>query len=474
MTFKKTFFRSVANVATFTYISQAIEFFSTIILSRLLLPKEYGFVAIITLFSGFVQLFADNGIFQALIRSDFKYTYHRMLFNLSIWIGLLLTIVQCIFAYPISIIFNDPELFIPTMILSLRFLFDSINYVPVAIQIKELKFTQTGYTKLITTAFTIALSIIMAYFGFSYWALIIPNLISPLVQFAGHYYYTHFGIKMYSITKAYHTLKSIKKLMGNMTLNNTIGYWTNNADKVIIGKIFTQSDLGLYNRAFRFQDITNKLISAIFSNVLFPSMKKLQETGGNLQKEYFDILGIITIINFPIYAILILLPKQIVLMLWGNDWITVADYVPFVGIMIMFYSIRSTFTNIFLLYEKEGILTKITVATSVINVISAIWGSLYSMKDVLVFLTFSNVAINMPLFIYFGFYRSFRFDVGHIIKFWSIKLITGTGLILSLEFGNFYSTIVLLTILFVHLLWYQRANLKTVFVFSTKFLKRKE
>ncbi|NLF43195.1 MAG: hypothetical protein GX587_10910, partial [Bacteroidales bacterium] len=51
MSFKKKFLKNVSRFALFSYVSQALEFISTIVLSRVLLPEEYGFVAIITVFS---------------------------------------------------------------------------------------------------------------------------------------------------------------------------------------------------------------------------------------------------------------------------------------------------------------------------------------------------------------------------------------------------------------------------------------
>mgnify|MGYP006286528603 FL=1 len=54
--------------------------------------------------------------------------------------------------------------------------------------------------------------------------------------------------------------------MGNLSLNNLVKYWSNHADKVVIGRLYMQADLGLYNRAFRFLKITNQLVTGIFNS----------------------------------------------------------------------------------------------------------------------------------------------------------------------------------------------------------------
>ncbi|RYG47193.1 MAG: hypothetical protein EOO01_15180, partial [Chitinophagaceae bacterium] len=76
MSFKKTLVKNLLVSGGYNYLSQAIAFFSSIIVSRLLTPESYGFVGIITVFTGFLSIFADSGISLAVIRSNYLYTYH--------------------------------------------------------------------------------------------------------------------------------------------------------------------------------------------------------------------------------------------------------------------------------------------------------------------------------------------------------------------------------------------------------------
>ena len=87
MGFKKTFFKNTITLAGFNYALQIFEFLSTYVLSRLLLPEEYGFVALITVFTGFIAIFVDAGLSYAIIRTDYGRRYHKAISNLSILIG---------------------------------------------------------------------------------------------------------------------------------------------------------------------------------------------------------------------------------------------------------------------------------------------------------------------------------------------------------------------------------------------------
>ena len=117
MSFRKKFFKNILSLAAYSYASQTINFLSSIVLSRLLLPEEYGYVALITVFTGFVIIFSDAGLSYVIIRSDYGRTFQRAVSNLSIYIGLGLYLFMILMAYPISRFYNDPSLVLPTMAL---------------------------------------------------------------------------------------------------------------------------------------------------------------------------------------------------------------------------------------------------------------------------------------------------------------------------------------------------------------------
>jgi PST family polysaccharide transporter len=473
MSFKKGFFRSISNLAKYTYLQQGVEFFSTIILSRLLVPEEYGFVAIIHIFSSFIQLFANSGVRQALIRSDYGYTFHRYLFSLAIWIGIILTLGLSLLAYPITLLFEDRALLFPTMVMSLRFTVDSINYVPAAILSKKLNFSKIGQAKFSATIFSVGLSIILAFLGFSYWSLVIPMVIAPLIQYVVLFRHTRIGIKFYGIRAARFAFLKIKALMSNLIAHNTINYWSRNVDKLIIGKFFTQADLGLYNRAFRFVQLTFRLVIGIFNAVLFPSLKKLQESGGNVNKEYNDIMGIITLINFPLVAILIAFPEELVLLLWGQNWLDVSFYLPFVGLLIIFQTLMATMTNVFVLYGKERVMTRITFFASLTSVLSIGIGAFFSMQMLVTLYTAANILVVTPIYIYYGFYRSFRFKTEPLLWFWLPKIVLSTGLLYFIVQENQLALYALLLLLFFHLLINQKNSLLSLYQLITRMIREK-
>jgi O-antigen/teichoic acid export membrane protein len=459
MSFKKSFFKNISTFASFSYISQGFEFFSTIILSRLLLPEEYGFVAIILVFAGFMQLFASVGINASIVRSDYGRTFHQHLHSLSIWIGVALMLIMMLLAWPIGFFFGNMALVLPAFLVSFRFLFESISYVPSAVLSKQLDFRTLGIAQLIGSAFQISVTIVLAFLGFSYWSLILPMIFSPIVMYAIIIRKTRMAFRLFGFRAALRVFKKIKSLMGYLSLSNLFTYWGGNADKVVIARSFSEIDLGLYNRAFRFILIATRLITTIFSKVLLPSLKKLVENNGDANKEYLDIIRIVTLFNMPIVLVLLLFPNTLVMILWGKDWIGVAQYLPYVGILLMMQSMFKTLQPVFLLYGKEKILTGLHMVNSLLRVAVVIAGSFFSIIHMVSFMILFEIFINLPMQVYFGFYKSFGFKPSVILKYWVPVGVTSFGLLASVYLDNMVLRALVIGIFNLQLLWDMRKTI---------------
>ena len=469
MSFKKNFFKNISTYAVYSYASQGLEFLSTIILSRLLLPGEYGLVAIIVIFSGFIQIFSTLGIGSSIIRSDYGYTFHKHLFSLAVWLGFALTIILMLLSWPISFFFDNNLLILPTILISFKFFSDSFTYVPYALLSKRMQFNAIGMGRLLRAVFQIGFTILLAFAGFSYWSLVIPLIFGPFLEYLYYRNKVEVKFRLYGWRATMRIAWKIRSLMGNLSLNNLINYWAGNVDKVVIGKLYTDADLGLYNRAFRFISMTNRLIVKIFGTVLFPSLKNLLNEKGNAQKEYLDILRIITLFNIPVMALLVLLPDTLVFYLWGEDWMGVAGFLPYVGIILIYNSMVATMGSLYLLFEKEKYLLLSNFIRSTITIAIIIIAGFFSMMHIIKFITLSYILVTIPINMYFGFYKSFGYNVKEILVFWLPFIFFGLVLFLMI-YLEFYFFQWILMLLFLIILFYP---MKGYWMSSLKYVRKK-
>ncbi len=473
MGFKKDFIRNIAKFGSYTYIVQVIEFISTIVLSRLISPEEYGFVALIIIFSGFIFVLTNVGIKHAIIRNDYDKDKIKRFFSLSIWIGLTLFVLFAMLAYPIALFYENMKLIFPTMVMGFIFIFESINFVPGSLATKELKFNILGVGSIIQTIFQVILMIILAFLGFSYWSLIIPLTLSPFIKFLYISKKVDFTPALYGFHDAFGLLKEIRTLVGSITISGIFNYWSRNIDNLLIGKFFGDAALGLYNRAYRFIYLATRLVTTVFGVVLFPSLKKLKDEGGDVNKELLTILGGLSLINYPIGFALILLAKPIVLILWGQDWTGVIQFLPYVGILILIQTIFSATGDFYVLQKKEKTVLKLSIISTVLSVSAIVLGVRYSPLHVILFYTLANI-IMIPVQVIMGFYRALKFKISELLSFWAPKFFMSILLVYFNFYDHYLALVVIAVFYLAHLLLYLKQDInKFIGLIKEKMAERK-
>lgn len=470
MSFRKSLFKNIVILGGYSYTTQIIGFLSTIVLSRLLLPEEYGFIALITVFTGFISQFSDAGLSYIVIRSDFREQFHKMMHYLSFIIGVILFLLVVSLAYPISLFYKDSDLILPTIVMAINFILRSLITVPYGILSKRLKFNSLGYIELISSTIEVLLMILFAFLKFSYWALIFPSIFGSIFRII--MYYTHTGLKFKILRKKYLVVgfRKAKSIIGNLTGFNMLNYWARNSDNLIIGKYYGADSLGIYNRAYRLLNMVTSIMTSLFGKVLYPSLKDLSDKGGNVNKEYLNLLGIISLINYPVAILLIFFSEPLVRILWSETWIKVAELLPFVGILILTQTLNSTTGNIFILLGKEKILFRIGIPSSIIIILAIVTGAFFSYVHVLIFYTISIVCIDIPIVLYYGFKKAFGYPTKVIIYFWLPKLGLSALMIFSVWLKYQWLTIAFAIIYLVHLVIRQRDDIYNTFTFILRKL----
>jgi teichuronic acid exporter len=366
-------------------------------------------------------VFSDSGITLAVIRSPYRNTFYRGLNILSICIGVILCLMLLLLLYPISLFYHNTALIKPGIFISLLFICRSFYIVPMAILQKNLHFVVYGKIILIATA-TSAISIIMmAYCGLSYWALIWSQFINAACMIFFVYRINSERVTLVRKAVFAKTFLISKSLIGSLIGFNSINYWARNADNLLAGKYYGMYDLGIYNRAYQMLQLPLNLITGLFNTVLFPSMVKYKNEGGNIEREYYFILKIISLINLPIALVLIIFPKQFVHILWGDNWLHVADLLPYFGLLVMTQTLNSTLGNLLILENKEKTLMISGWIGSALLITGIVFGTTISLTAIAAFYALSFIVLVLP----FQIIYIYKIKLGYsgIFKYWIPKIV---------------------------------------------------
>jgi O-antigen/teichoic acid export membrane protein len=456
---RKRTYKNIAISGIFTYLNQGINLIAMIALARLLTPSDYGTFALIGVFTSLIGIFQENGILQAVIRGNNQDANYAEKFNtLSLLSGVTSALVIWILAIPIGLFYSNNSLILPSLAIGFTFIFNSIILVPSAVLQQELKFQLIGKIQTISNLIALILCGIAAYYGLSYWSLVIRELAFTLIQLI-----ILIKIKKIKFCLEFPELKkyflSIKKLYLNITGSALINFFSRNTDNLLIGKIYGGEKLGIYNRAYTLIYLSINLVSGAFNQVLFPSLKTQDEA--SIAKEYFLSTNIIAFLLFPLMLLFNVFPSGITLLIWGHKWMEVSYLLPYIGILIFIQCQLNINSNVYFLFRQEKYIIWVTLINTVIAVASIIMGALSSFTDVLKYYTLFYIGISALVTIYVVSHLILPNSIISNLKFWLPKLaiIWIAFLLTSLHEQNNYWAWLFLSLAFYFHIFIQEKHL---------------
>ena len=345
-----------------------ISIFIGAILARLLTPEDFGVVAIVSVFISFFNLLSSFGISSAIVQNK-SLTDNDLssIFSLSIAFGLFLSSIFFLGAPFIASFYNKPVLVNLSRLMALAILIDSLAVVPNAIVLKKLKFKELGIITVVVRIISGITAIILAYSGFSYYALIIYGILSGLVSFIGYYYLAPIKPSLIRFS----SFKKIAKFSTFQFLFRFINYFASNSDNLLIGKYFSASALGFYDKAYRLMLMPVQNLTFVITPVLHPVLSEYQNDKQIIYNAYFKIVKLLALIGFPLSVFLYFNAFEIVNILYGPQW---GQSIPvfkllalIVGIQIVLSSTGSIFqaTNRTDLLFYSGFLSTILILAGI-------------------------------------------------------------------------------------------------------------
>ncbi|WP_341200553.1 lipopolysaccharide biosynthesis protein [Croceibacter atlanticus] len=372
-------------------ISQTITFVLSLVLMRLITPKEFGLLGMITVFSGFLSVFKDFGFGSSLIqKKNLKNIDVNTIYWTTVAIGALLTTTLILFAPLIANYYNELKLFDLTLALSSVFLLQSFSSVQLSLAKKEMKFKLIFKVNTVSVLIASILSLVLAYLDFGVWALVFQQVIGTLLISIGFYIFSNYKP---SFIWSLNILKSHLKFSLPLVGRGSINYWSRNADNFFIGKFMGAELLGIYTRSYAVMMMPVSRISGVLSSVLFPSLSLIQDDLKRINKIFLKVTKTIAFITFPLMLILLLGAKDFVVSLFGENWLKMIPVLQILSIIGAIQSLGTLNGNIFLVKNRTDIAFKINMINSSVYIIGFYFSSHYN----LIFLTqiylFSNLVL---------------------------------------------------------------------------------
>lgn len=304
--------------------AQAVSFIVSMILARLLLPRDYGVVAMITIFIEIANVFVVSGFGQALIqKKDADSLDFSSVFYFSITMSWLLYALV-FFLAPLAASFYRNPLLTPVLrVMALKLPLAGVNSVQQAYVQKHMMFKRFFFSTLIGTVSSAVVGIVMAYKGFGAWALVAQYLFNSTMDTLVLWV----TVKWRPIWCF--SLKRMKEMFGfgwKMLMSELINTAYKQVRSLVIGKIYTSEDLAYYNQGQKLPNVIVTNINSSIGSVLFPAMTTRQEDKEGLKKMVRLSIQIGSYIMWPLMIGMVVVAEPVVSLLFSDKWLFCVPY----------------------------------------------------------------------------------------------------------------------------------------------------
>ena len=302
--------------------AQGANFFirlgSLMILARLLEPKEFGLVGMVTAFTGVLSLFRDFGLSSAAVqRATVTDEQISTLFWINLLAGLLLALLCAGMAPVIAVFYHEPRLFAVTITLASAFLINGAGVQHGALLQREMRFTAVSV--IITTSMIVstAIGIGGAKAGYGYWALVAMAVSAPLASTIGFWLTTGWvpGLPHRRVG-----IRSMMRFGGTITLNGLIVYIASNLEKVLIGRFWGTDSIGIYGRAYQLVNMPTENLNSTAGEVAFSALSRLQDNPSRLKSYFLKGYSLVLALTVPVTIACAFFADDIISVLLGPKW----------------------------------------------------------------------------------------------------------------------------------------------------------
>jgi teichuronic acid exporter len=306
------------------FASQGIQFVLGIVIARLLIPSDYGLIAMLTIFIAVAQTFVESGFGTALIQkkdrteADLSTAFY---FNFIVSVVCYLALF---FSAPlIAHFYKEEQLIAVTRIFGLTLIISSVGLIQWVKLNIALDFKKLAIASLVNVTISGLVGIYMAYKGFGVWALVAQTLMGNIVQTVMLWILTHWRPIWIFSRDSFNALFAFGSKILLSSLLHTIYA---NIYTLVIGKVYAPNELGLFNRSQLFAQFPSGNITNIFIRVIYPIQCQLQDDNDKLTSHFLRYQRLSCYIIFPITIGLCVLAEPFIMVLLGEKWLPAVPY----------------------------------------------------------------------------------------------------------------------------------------------------
>lgn len=375
--------------------AQLVQFLVSIVLARVLMPKQYGTVALLTAFIMILSIFIDSGLCNALIQ---KKNADALDFSTVFYVNMALCVtlyIMLFIASPfIANIYGNPNMTLYLRVIGLTLIVAGLKNVQIAYVSRNLIFKKFFFATLGGTLGAGVIGIIMAYTGFGVWALIAQSLINNAVDTLILWITVKWRpIKMFSFAR----LKGLFSYGWKLLASSLLDTFYNNIRTLLIGGQYSSKDLAYYDRGNQFPNVIVNNINLSIDSVLLPTMSRVQTDREAVRSMTRRSIKVSTFLIAPLLMGLAFTATPVIRLVLTEKWLPAVLFLRVFCVTFMFYPIHTANLNAIKAVGRSDMFLKLEIIKKTVGftaLFATLWISVEAIAYSLLFTTVTSMIIN--------------------------------------------------------------------------------
>lgn len=313
----KALVRGLAWTGSIRWASQAVAWASTLVVARLLVPGDYGLVGMASVYLGLLSLVAEFGVGSAVVNlRDLSGRQIAQLNGLSLLVGVAGMALSAVVAWPVGRFFRSPQLPPVIIVMSLAFVINAFQSVPLGLLQRELRFKLISFVDGIRALLLACINVSLAWLGFRYWTLVIGAVAGALISTGLVLSRRRCGFAWPRLEEVQHALR----FSGHVLAGRIAWYSYSNADFVTSGRVLGQAALGAYSVAWNLANVPVDKITGVLNNVTPALFSAVQHDAAALRRYLLKLTEGVALMTLPLSIGLSLVAPEFLSLALGAKW----------------------------------------------------------------------------------------------------------------------------------------------------------
>lgn len=373
MSLKSSTIKGGLYLTTSNALVHLISFVISIYLANVLLPEDFGLIAIATTYIGLVDVLINIGLGSAIIYNT-KASYHQVstLYWLNyIWAIFVYFLIFITVPY-VSQFYTLPELTDIVRLASVSLIVAPIFTTHLKLKERNLKFAFISKIVIVSTLISGIFSVYAAYLGFGVYSLVVRIISAALIKALLFSLFSNwrpiFTFRVRETSKMIWYSFKVK-------LSQIFLYLERNVDYLILGSFFSPVTIGYYSFAYNIMYTPIKRISYVFGDILFPALSSIKDDKERAVSVLFKSIQLISLVTFPGMTLIALNVDWIIINFFTEKWIEAAPLIKILAFAGAFQSVSQPCGVIFKSLGKPEKLMYISLVRTLMIVVSIIMGA---------------------------------------------------------------------------------------------------